>query len=162
LEPSTEGTTGSLEAGASEVRNGNEVGYNFRGSVNVPVSDSVAVRASAFTHNVPGFIDNPMSQRNGVNEETVSGGRLSGLWRISDAFSLRVSALYQRISEDGVNIVTPGLGDLQQNVLQTSGDGTVQAYSATVTGTLGGLDLTSLSGYNIRDAHEPNDYSVLF
>ena len=93
VDPSTEALTGRIEAGTNSVYNGAELGYNFRGSINVPLTDSLALRASAFTREDPGYIDNPRLGSEGVNEDRVSGGRLSLLWRFADTFSLKLSAL---------------------------------------------------------------------
>jgi iron complex outermembrane receptor protein len=153
VDPSTSEFSGRAQAGLDGVHNGAEAGYNFRGSVNVPLSDTLAIRASAFTRKDAGYIDNPVLHTDGVNSQQVSGGRLAGLWRPSEVLSLKVSALYQHFSADGVNDVTPGLGDLQQNYIRGVGasSGDIQAYSATLTAKLGNVNLTALSGYNIRD-----------
>jgi iron complex outermembrane recepter protein len=155
VDPSMSGFSGRVQAGLDGVYNGADAGYNFRGSVNMPLSDTLAVRASAFTHKDPGYINNPVLNTDGVNDSQASGGRLAGLWRPSDELSLKVSALYQSFSADGANDVTPGLGDLQQNYIRGVGGsgGNIQAYSATLTAKLGGIDLTALSGYNVRHGH---------
>jgi iron complex outermembrane receptor protein len=124
VDPSTDGVSGRVQAGTSSVYNGAQLGYNMRGSVNVPLSDSLAVRASAFTRLDPGYIDNPVRGIDGVNEARASGGRLAALWRPSEVFSLKLSALYQQIKGDGSSDVDlqPGLGDLQQNYLRGIGE----------------------------------------
>jgi iron complex outermembrane receptor protein len=164
VDPSTNELSGRVEAGLDGVHDGNEVGYNFRGSVNVPLSDTLAVRASAFTRKDPGYINNPVLHIDGVNNQQVSGGRISTLWRPSEELSLKVSALYQGFNADGVNDVTPGLGDLQQNYLRGMGGntGNLQAYSATLTAKLGNVDLTALSGYNRQHGRSLIDDSVYF
>src|SRR3984885_6317333 len=48
VDPSMDGFSGSVQAGLDGDRNGNNPGFNFRSSVNVPLSDDFAVRASAF------------------------------------------------------------------------------------------------------------------
>ena len=172
VDPSTAGVSGRMQAGVSSVYNGAERGYNVRGSVNVPLSDTLAARASGFTRQDPGYIDNPILHIDGVNKERVSGGRLSGLWRPSDAISLKISALYQDTRGDGSNDVdvptagypqTTGLGDLQQNYLRGIGayDRKVQAYSAILTAKVGSVDLTAVSGYNINTMADSWDYTYL-
>jgi outer membrane receptor protein involved in Fe transport len=164
LDPSTSEFSGHAQAGVDGVHNGTEAGYNFRASVNVPLSDTLAIRASAFTRKDPGYIDNPVLHTEGVNDQQVSGGRLAGLWRPSDAISLKLSALYQSFTADGVNDVVPGLGDLQQNYIRGTGasNGNIQAYSATLTAKLGNVDLTVLSGYNVRHGHIVLDETHFF
>jgi iron complex outermembrane receptor protein len=171
-DPSTDALSGRIRVGTSSVYNGAELGYNFRGSVNIPLSDTIAVRASGFTRQDPGYIDNPVLHINGINEEHTSGGRLSALWRPSDALSLKLSALYQQTKGDGSGVVdlptagfpqTTGLGDLQQNDLRGTGgyDRTIRAYAATLTAKLGIVDLTAISGYSINTYSDSFDYTYL-
>ena len=166
VEPSTDGVTGRVQIGASGVSHGDGAGYNARGTLNVPLSDTVAVRASAFTREDPGYIDNPVLGIQGVNEETVSGGRLSSVWRPSDALSLKLSALYQQRKADrssDVNVLA-GLGDLEQNYLRGVGasQSEVQAYSATMDVQIGDMTLTSISGYNVNSFADSLDFSAGF
>jgi iron complex outermembrane recepter protein len=165
LDPSTSELNGHVEAGASAVHNGPDAGYSFRGAVNVPLTNEFAVRASAFTRLDPGYIDNTVTHRDGVNEQRVSGGRLSGLWRPSEDFSVKLSALYQDFRSGGTADVSPGSEGLQQSWTFGTGasDGKVQAYSATVNARLGaGIELVSLSGYNIREARTSVDVSSVY
>jgi outer membrane receptor protein involved in Fe transport len=164
VDPSTERVSGRMEVGTSTVSNGDGPGYNLRASVNVPLSDTFAIQASGFTREDPGYIDNPQLNDEGVNEQRASGGRLAAFWRPSDTWSLKVSALYQRFDSDGTNAVEEGLGDLQQGWLRGSGQShaKTQVYSATLNGTLGGVQLAAVSGYNIRDAEDGIDFTSFF
>jgi outer membrane receptor protein involved in Fe transport len=152
VDPSTDRLSGHLQAGTSSVHNGAELGYNFRGALNIPLSDTLAVRVSAFTRRDPGYVDNPVLHFDGVNEQEVDGAHLVALWRPSESFSARFSALYQNDKRFGSNDVYVGLGDLQQNALPFTGrfDKTFQAYSLTLRGKIGDVELTSLSGFNIN------------
>ena len=154
-DPSTDGVSGHVQAGTSTTQNGAELGYNLRGSVNVPVNETLAVRASGFTRQDPGYIDNPVLHVDGVNRTQVTGGLLSALWRPADAVSLKVFALYQHIKADGQNAVDiqPGLGELQQSYTfpQVGGyDKKDQAYGVTLKANVAGIDVTSLTGYTIN------------
>jgi TonB-dependent receptor-like protein len=100
-DPSTESVSGRVQTGIETIYNGANPGYNVRGSINVPLSDTLALRASGFVRQDPGYIDNPVLDTNGINKHDASGGHLSALWRPSDAFSLKVSALVQQIKSDG-------------------------------------------------------------
>jgi iron complex outermembrane recepter protein len=165
VDPSTDAVNGNLQGGLDDVYNGAEIGYSFSGAINFPLTDTLAVRASAFTRETPGYIDNPITHENGVNEEHVSGGRLSALWRPSAAFSVKLSALYQEDKANGnsdVDIV-PGLGDLQQNYIPNVGgyDRRTQAYSATLTGKVGDVDLTAVSGFNVNAFSNSIDFTYL-
>jgi iron complex outermembrane recepter protein len=172
VDPSTDEVSGRIQAGGSSVHNGAELGYNVRGSVNIPLGDSLAVRASGFTRVDPGYIDNPILHINGVNEERVSGGRLSFLWRPSEVVSLKLGALLQQSRLDGspnVDVPTPGyptttgLTDLQQNAVRGTGwdDRRIQVYNATLTAKLGVAQLTAVSGYNVNTSSDSFDVSYL-
>ena len=169
VDPSTEALSGRVEGALSSVHNGAELGYNFRGSVNVPVSDTLAFRASGFTRQDPGYIDNPVLHIDGINKARVSGGRLAALWRPSDELSVKFSALYQESKSDGSSDIDqslpgyglPPLGDLQQSYVRGVGgyDRKVEAYSVIVKDKLGSIDLTSVTGYNINSFKDSFDYT---
>ncbi len=161
VDPSTDAVSGRLQAGISSVRNGDEPGYNLRGSINVPLGDTWAVRASGFTRQDPGYIDDPGLGIDGTNRTDVSGGRLSALWRPSQALSLKLSALVQDSKAHGPLYVQPALGDLQQSFAlpNLATKNRSEAYSATVTAKLGAVDLTTASGYSFNRAYSENDYT---
>jgi outer membrane receptor protein involved in Fe transport len=171
VDPSTNSFSGRVQADVDSVHNGAEPGYGFRGALNVPLTDTLAVRASAFYRQDAGYIDNPVLHVNGVNEDHVDGGRISALWRPSDRFSLKLSALYQDTKADGISEVdvptagvpsTTGLGDLQQNYFPgcCAYDKQIQAYSANLAAKLGVVDLTSITGYNVNKYTTSLDFSA--
>lgn len=161
VDPSTDAVSGRVQAGISSVYNGAELGYNFRAAVNVPLSDTLAVRASGFTRVDPGYIDNVLTGQNGINEVRAEGGRLSALWRQSPNLSLKVSALVQHFTSDGSPQVErlPGLTDLQQDFVRGAGESShdVQAYSAILKAKIGSVDLTAVSGYSVNRFSESLD-----
>jgi iron complex outermembrane recepter protein len=166
LDPSTDGSSGSVQAGTNSVYNGAELGYSARGAVNLPLSDTSAIRASAYTRRDPGYIDNIQSGERGVNERHADGGLLSLLWRPSDAFSVKVNALLQHSQQDGLSTVNvgPNLGDWQQDALPGTGryDAKVQSYSAALTANLGRVNLTALTGYNVQATSGWYDVTPLY
>jgi iron complex outermembrane receptor protein len=150
VDPSTDRLGGQVRAGLSSINNGQKLGYDTNASINVPISNTVAVRASGFTRQDPGYIDNIATGQRGINEEDFYGGRVSALWRPNDDFSLKLSALVQDSKSHGSSYATIGLGDLQQNTLIGTGlfDRNIQAYSANLSAKLGNVDLTSVTGYS--------------
>jgi iron complex outermembrane recepter protein len=172
VDPSTDGVFGRLEAGTDSVRNGSEHGYTFRGSINLPVSSDFAVRASAFTRQDPGYINDPITHLQGLNEDWASGGHIAALWRPSDAFSLKLSGLYQTIKGNGTSDETPNppaffgvppLGEFQQFYIRAVNDSgydrTDEAFSAVLKGKIGIAELTSVTGYNDYKVHDSFDLS---
>jgi len=165
VDPSPDAFAGRVQAGTSTVYNGAQLGYNFRGSMNVPLSDTMAMRVSAFTRQEPGYIDNPYRGIDGVNEAHVRGGQVSVLWQPSSAFSIKLNALCQDYRADGSSEVdlpnagpppTLGLSGLQQNYGPGVGlsDRKLQFYSAIVKAKLGAIDLTAITAYNINHAQD--------
>jgi iron complex outermembrane receptor protein len=164
IDPSTEALSGRLEVGGQKIQGGSDLGYDVRGSVNVPVTDTLAVRASAFTRTDPGYLDNVLTGRNDVNRNDVDGGRLAALWKPSDDLSVKVNALLQDARAQGAGFEQPELGDLKQSVLPPGGqyDRLTQAYSGIVNAKVGTVDLVSLTGYNIDSFKSYLDLSPLF
>jgi outer membrane receptor protein involved in Fe transport len=163
VDPSTKEFSARLQAGLEGVENGSGLGHSLRGSVNIPVSDNFAIRASAFTRQDSGFIDDPAQDAKGVNEVNVYGGRIAALLRASDTWSIKLSALYQHAKGNGSSYVDTPLDDLQHDELRGTGGyfRELQAYSATIKGALGPIDLTSLTGYNVDNTNGSLDYSSL-
>ena len=166
IDPSVERLSGHVEAGLDTVYNGAVPGYHTRGSVNIPVTDTFAVRISAFAHEDAGYIDNPVTGAKGVNEIHGAGGRISTLWQMSDNWTLKTSALLQHEVSGGVPEVEvlPGLGDLQQSFVAGTGGSShsFEAYSAILNGKIGGVQLTSDTGFNTFEDRTNDDYTYLF
>lgn len=163
VDPSTGSVSGRAQAGIDWTHNGPDLGYNLRGSINLPLGDTVAVRASGFVRDDPGYIDNILTGQRGVDRTDVDGGRLALLWSPSDTLSLKLSALYQYSKSNGDSHVDvgPGFGDLQQSYISGTGynDRATQAYSATLTDKIGAAELTAISGYNVSSYYSSNDFT---
>ena len=81
--PHTEEIEGSLEANV-----GSRGLFETRGVVNLPVSDSVAVRVSAYDTNKDGHITNIVNDKE--QNYNSHGGRLSGFWEINDSWQMDI------------------------------------------------------------------------
>jgi outer membrane receptor protein involved in Fe transport len=164
VDPSTKAFSGRVQATTEDVHNGAQIGYGLRAALNVPLSDTFAMRVSGFARQDPGYIDNPVLHIEGVNQQHVYGGRLAGLWHPSDTISFKFSALFQDTKGDGSNDVDTGLGDLQQNYARGIGAYRVrtQAYSAILNAQFTPTtQLTWLSGYNVQSVLDSLDASYL-
>jgi iron complex outermembrane recepter protein len=166
VDPSTAAFSGRAQAGIQDVHNGHGLGFNARGSINVPISDTVAVRASGFTRRDAGYIDNPALAIRGINRSDASGGRLSALWQASDRLSIKLGAFVQQIDGDGASdvFVQPGFGDLEQGFVRGAGvyERRVQAYNATLMARLADVHLTSLTGYSVNEFSDSSDFTSAF
>lgn len=166
IDPSTEGLSGFVQAGTSDVSHGTQPGYSLRGAVNVPLSDTFAVRASVFTRLDPGYVDNVQTGQNGVNWGTTDGAHLSALWRPWQDFSIKLSALLQENNLHGSPLVDTSLGSgaFQQSFLRGTGgyEQRFQAYSANIKAKLGIFDVTAVSGYGVTTSSLSYDLTPLY
>jgi iron complex outermembrane recepter protein len=160
-EPTVDRLSGTIEAGGSAVSNGYDGGYSARGSVNVPLSDTLALRASGFVRQDPGYITNLLSGQQGVNRVRAEGTFLSLRFQPFEDFSLKFSSLFQHSVADGVAYVDvgPGLHSWQQSDVAGSGKNakTVELFSLTLSAKLAGMDFTSVSGYNVNRYRDDQD-----
>src|SRR3546814_5831756 len=80
VDPSTTDISGRAEAGLNIISHGSGLGYTLRAGLNVPLSETLAVRVSGFNRKDPGYIDNVTTGR---SEEHTS--ELQSLMRTSYA-----------------------------------------------------------------------------
>ena len=71
--PSTDQVSGRVQVMGDDVLDGG-AGYAVRGDLNVPLSDTVAIRASGFARQDPGHIENVITRATERNEANVTGG----------------------------------------------------------------------------------------
>jgi iron complex outermembrane receptor protein len=163
-DPTTDAFSGRIGAHTESVSNGDGLGYGVQGGVNVPLTDTAAFRVSAFTRIVPGYIDNPVLNEDGVNRAESAGGLASFLWKPSADLSVKLSALIQDISTNGLSTAQSGangLGVLDQDYVRGAGPyhALTHLYTAVVHASLGGINLTSVSGYSTFDVYNVTDFS---
>jgi iron complex outermembrane recepter protein len=89
-----------------------EENYNGALTVNVPISDSVAFRATAYDDDESGFINNVRLHTTNVNAEHTFGGRAALLAKLDDDTKLTANVFYQRTVTDGRDIIVTADGDL--------------------------------------------------
>ncbi len=159
VSPSTDRVSGTVQAGLSDVHNGAQPGYNVYAAINIPAGSTFAMRASGFSRQDPGYIENVQTGQEGVNESWVQGGRLAALWQISPTVALKLNAILQETkfaapSEIDVPTVgypqLDGLAGLQQYRLPGTGE-TInknQLYDALLDGAIGSVHFSSITSYS--------------
>ncbi len=121
--PDSHNFFGSIGGDVMAIKHAADAGGGVRGMINVPLIDGVlAVRASAFYENVPGYVDDPVSGRNGINGVRQVGGRFAAGWTPTSDIQDTLEVFVQRTTADGDAMVTldprgsvPVLGDLTSN-----------------------------------------------
>jgi len=173
VDPSTEALSGRVEASGVGIPVGG-LGYAVRGAMNIPASDTVAIRVSGFTRRDPGFTENLTSGQTNVNSADVYGGHIAVLWRPSEDVSLKVSGLIQQTDGNGASYfnaqigadgsVQPTLGYLKYTGQAFADPYTTQEqlYSATLKAKVGEAELVSVTGYSDNKLHAWFDLGTLF
>jgi iron complex outermembrane receptor protein len=146
--------SGKLEVDGDDTESGS-AGGSVKGLFNAPLGDEAAVRVGAYYSDQPGFIDDPVRHARNVNDAHYSGVRLGFLYKPTDKFTIRLSAVGQDISSNGtstedVNPVTlkPLFGDLTQSrTFASPSKVAYRIYNATETYDFGPANLTSSTSY---------------
>ena len=104
---------GKVDVGLSSVSHG-DVGYSMKGLVNVPIiTDRVAIRASAYYTQTPGYIDNVKTGEKDVNDGLARGGRVEARFKVTDDFTADLSFFKHNYQDGGRPedlVRVPGLG----------------------------------------------------
>ena len=171
--PSTDGFDARFQASYEDTADA-ETGYGITGMVNVPMGESLALRASGYTRTDGGYTEsignNPIPAlqdpsvnivdgtlvQDEINGTDVTGGRLSALFKPSDAFSLDLTVHYQEIQSDNADTfeVDPTTleplygGRVSSRYHDEPTDTEYQLYSATLDWDLGGMSLQSVTSYS--------------
>ncbi len=163
VDPTTDAFGGSVQSGVTSVREGDDLGYTFRGAVNVPLGETLAVRLSGFKTRDPGYVDNVQTGESDINKRDNDGARLTALWRPSESLSVKLSAVVQDNFVTGATDVDRTFGgELSQRALRGTGSyrKRTNAYGATVRGQLGKVELVSATGYSVDEQDTNTDYAA--
>lgn len=171
--PSTEKFETRVRAGVESVEDG-DMGYSGTAMVNVPLSDSFAIRATGYYRELPGFIDSigtaGSDRAKDINDSESSGGRVSALYTPSDAFSLRLTAILQNISTGASSSVESNANTLdtlygrpsQSQYVPEFTDIDYRVYNALLDFDLGFATLTSSTSYNELESPFRSDLTSQF
>ena len=121
--PDPEAFSANIGAGVDSMSEG-DTGYKVDGTVNMPLSDSVAIRLSGFSSRQAGFIDNVLGRtvvddvfgtgggggkdnsalvEDDFNEVDWQGARGAIRWLVNDAWTVTASANYPDLEANGFN-----------------------------------------------------------
>lgn len=142
------GFDAAVEATASQTRNA-DTGFGLKAMVNVPIKQDVfAIRAVAQYRDDPGYLDNVGLDREGSNDVTVSGGRLSMVLTPNENTTLTWLSLLQKTDSDDNSYRMPALGDLVRNTAVAEfTDTDISLHSLRWDQDLGWANFTALASY---------------
>ena len=142
--------------------------YEGRLAGNVPlIDDTLGLRVSGYYRDDAGYVDDLGVGGSDTNHTKVYGLRAALLFRPVAALTVKLSALFQNIESDGVGAVDvsrttlqPLYGDLTQRRKIGESDAVKnRLYSASLDYDLGGVTLTSATGYAQVRSNPHTDYS---
>ena len=177
--------SGLIEADLNQIEEGG-LGGHLKGVVNVPVGDTLAIRAVAYHTEYGGYVDafrsadltGELDIDDDVNSGHRTGGRLMATFEPNDRVSIRPRIVYQEIETDGFNrqeafnlFANPNtterrpiqLGEREQFLLldEAFEDETLIADLAMDFRLGRGVTLTSVTSYTERDVLVSRDASAL-
>jgi outer membrane receptor protein involved in Fe transport len=114
-DPSLTASEAQLGGETFVIKGGGSLGAGARGSWSGPlVTGTLAVRASLYGQETPGYIRNPLRGLNHENSLSQYGGRLALLWQPVTDLKVKLQGIYQRIDSAGnANIFAQQLGTPQ-------------------------------------------------
>ena len=178
-QPSTQAFTARGRAGV-EATAGGEMGYFGNLVVNAPLGETLAFRATGSYRKYGGFIDSigtsgpdlfgtvrTSDVDDDINDSRTFGGRASLLFKPTDIFSLRLTALAQNIEADAPTVVASDPDTLkslygrrtQSQFAPEFSDVKYRVYNATAGVDLGLADLTSSTSYSTQKQDFRSDFS---
>ncbi len=177
--PNLDRFEGDAEVGVETIKQG-DTGFFGQGVLNLPFSDGTAAfRVTGYYKDIAGYIDNPLSGEENVNDGERYGGRAQLLWQATDNFSIRLMALMQnqKYGEGGnVELVGAALtagtrtpdefdiandGDLQWNTFSPGfSDNEIRVYSALLEWSGSSVDILSATSYG--EVNSTFSYDISF
>ena len=174
--PSTAGLEARGRFEMQAVDNG-DVGPLLNAMVNVPITSTIAFRASGSYRKDPGFINSigtsapdpfgnilTAKQAQGINDDRVYGGRASLLFRPSSTATIRLTAIAQNVDANNPTVIEadpvtlrPVHGLVQSQYVPQFSNLKYRLYNATGTFDLGFADLTTSTTYSKQDQKLRND-----
>ncbi|MGY4398681.1 iron complex outermembrane receptor protein [Sphingomonas sp. UYAg733] len=183
--PDTSGFSGAIDGEVNTVDKGG-VGGKLEGFVNIPLSDSAALRVVGFYERDAGYIDNVAGTRvfdvstplvplapgytgtinnaafvkKDFNQNEVYGGRAALKIDLDDNWTVTPTVIYQEQKTKGTFASDPRVGDLkvQRFFPDSRRERFIQA-ALTIEGKVGNWDVTYAGAYLDRTAHSATDYT---
>ena len=170
--------TANIGAGLGSTSKGGS-SYEIDATVNIPISDTVAIRLSGFSATDAGYIDNVLGTtvedtvfgsglggqktnsnmlEEDFNEVDWQGARAAVRWLADDNWTVTATANFQELEAGGYNDYDPAVGDLQtvKFAEEMRTDDWLQT-SLVIEGDLGFAQLVSATSYYDREMLYTND-----
>ncbi|HEY0682629.1 MAG TPA: TonB-dependent receptor [Steroidobacter sp.] len=163
-EASTEGFDAALQTSASSTHHSDgDIGYAGKGMINVPLSDTFAIRGVAYYRTEAGYLDNVGTGRKATNEQTDKGGRFSAVWTPAEGTKFSLLSLYDKNHTPDFGYRYPQLGEFVRDTLVNEPvEYELQLHSLRLDQDLGFATLTALVGYSEKERSLTNDFTEFY
>ncbi len=163
-EASTSGFDAAVQTSASSTHHSDgDVNYSGKGMINVPLSDTFAIRGVAYYRTEAGYLDNIGTSRKASNEQTDKGGRFSAVWNPAEGTKVSLLSLYDKNSTPDFGYRYPLLGEFARNtVVPEPVEYELQLHSLRLDQDVGFATLTALVGYSEKERSLTNDYTEFY
>jgi iron complex outermembrane receptor protein len=163
-EASTDGFDAAFHTSLSSTHHDDgEVGYSDKGMVNIPLTDTLAIRGVVYYRKDPGYLDNIGINRKASNEQTDKGGRLSVVWKPAEGTKVSLLSLLDKNFTPDFGYRYPDLGELVRRTLIPEPVGyETQVHSLRLDQDVGFGTVTALAGYNFKSRDLTSDYTVFY
>ncbi|HNR75614.1 MAG TPA: TonB-dependent receptor [Parvularculaceae bacterium] len=173
--PDLGGFSAGYDAEVNAVQHG-DIGYQFEGYVNQPLSENAAIRLVGWYKKDAGFIDNELSGRifptSGIGKTNASlvednfndvetyGARAALKIDLNESWTITPTLLAQKQESNGVHFFDPDAGDLNISRFEPefNTDKFVQG-AMTIEGKVGNFDVVVASSYLRRQIDSNYDYT---
>ncbi len=187
--PDPSGFDAKAEAGVSKTQHTHALNEDVSGMLNLPLSETLAIRMNASWTDQAGFINQPalyaldasgaplpaqpgnllsapvVYSKDGTNAYAYRSARLAALWKPNDAFKAQLSYYYQVSRADGFPYAAPLYGTealTSTDHTQATADDNVDLFALTLEGDLGFATLTSNTSYSHHDNRASSDLTNLY
>lgn len=154
---------GKYDVSASTVNEGG-AGYSLKGLVNLPlVEGKLAVRASGYNNEIPGYIDNVLTGEINLNDGTSRGAKVSTLWQPTDKLSANLTIIAHRYEDDGRPEDLDRAPELSRDFPSFDGyEDEIDVYNLTLNYDFGWANMVSSTSYFDRFVTNPRSLDDLF
>ncbi|MFC4309832.1 TonB-dependent receptor domain-containing protein [Steroidobacter flavus] len=163
-EASTESFDAAVQTSAGSTHHSDgDTNYSAKGMLNVPLSDSFAIRGVAYYRTEAGYLDNIGTGRKASNEETKKGGRFSAVWTPAEGSKISLLSLYDKNRTPDFGYRYPEQGEFIRNTLVNEPvEYELELHSLRLDQDVGFGTVTALVGYSDKKRNLTTDYTAFY
>lgn len=103
--PEFDGFSGAASIGASRVADSGDTGSEYALMLNIPASDTFAVRFAGTLRHVPGYLDNVRTGEKDINDYESEQARVIAAWQPTERFGVNAQYMRYRTDLGGFNYI---------------------------------------------------------